>query len=397
MDTPHMTIVLEGTEAMAALAALKSGDCALLYALAASTGGRCGLEQAADTLAIGRERLERAAALLCLHGLARQGRPPVPSVPDAPRDIAETREGDGLFQNLCGYLETALGRVLRKAELETLHHIYGTLGLPGDVLVLIIGWCKENNRLSAREIERTAYHWHDAGITTYLEAEAFLREQRARRGREWAIRRVLGLSDRKPGESERKYLEKWVAEGLTDALISLAYDRTVGRTGKLSWAYMDKILTSWREKGLLTPEAVETGDVKPDRAAIPAAPDTVEAAVLKAFAARRHDREARLKARLDKLIVTSDAFAKLEGERRLCASKLARAQGAGREALEGELAALAKNRLAVLAGLGLPEDYLDDRPTCPLCGDHGYIGTRQCACFVKACRQEQARRDGAGI
>jgi len=395
MDAPRLIMLSEGVEAMSALAGLKSGDCALLYALAAATPGGCALERAADALGLSPEAVSRAAALLCLHGLCRQGRPPAPPPPEAPQDIAATRAGDKLFQNLCGYLEAALGRVLRKAELETLHHLYGTLGLPADVLVLIIGWCKENHRLSAREIEKQAYQWHDAGVTTYALAEGFLKEQRARRSREWAIRRLLGLSERKPSDSERKYLEKWVAEGLSDALISLAYDRTVGRTGKLSWAYMDKILTSWREKGLLTPEAVEQGDKKPDRAAPAPESASVESAVLKAYAARRHEREERLTARLDKLTATSKDFANLEADRRLCASKLARAQGVHRDALEGELHTLAARRVALLAQLGLPEDYLENRPGCPLCGDRGYIGTRMCDCFKEACRQEQARRDGA--
>ena len=43
-------------------------------------------------------------------------------------------------------------------------------------------------------------------------------------------------------------------------MIALAYDRTVTRTGKLAWAYMNSILRSWAEKELFTAEAVEKGD-----------------------------------------------------------------------------------------------------------------------------------------
>ena len=49
-----------------------------------------------------------------------------------------------------------------------------------------------------------------------------------------------------------------------DAL-ELAFDRTVVKTSKMNWAYMDKILRTWQEKGLFTPEDIEKGDVKPGR------------------------------------------------------------------------------------------------------------------------------------
>ena len=42
--------------------------------------------------------------------------------------------------------------------------------------------------------------------------------------------------------------------------LAIAYDRTVLRTGALKWNYMDKILKSWNDKGLFTPEAIEAGD-----------------------------------------------------------------------------------------------------------------------------------------
>ena len=53
--------------------------------------------------------------------------------------------------------------------------------------------------------------------------------------------------------------------GFNSGMLAEAYDRTVVRTGKLSWAYMDKIVRSWQQKGLFTTEAVEKGDPRIDR------------------------------------------------------------------------------------------------------------------------------------
>lgn len=42
--------------------------------------------------------------------------------------------------------------------------------------------------------------------------------------------------------------------------------------------------------------------------------------------------------------------------------------------------ALQEERGALLTGMGLPADYLTDRPLCTKCGDTGYQGSATCAC-----------------
>ena len=44
-----------------------------------------------------------------------------------------------------------------------------------------------------------------------------------------------------------------------------------------------------------------------------------------------------------------------------------------------------------LSAAGLPEDALDDKPACPLCGDTGWRGTEMCRCLRALCAQEQIR------
>jgi DNA replication protein DnaC len=50
---------------------------------------------------------------------------------------------------------------------------------------------------------------------------------------------------------------------------------------------------------------------------------------------------------------------------------------------------LQKERAVLLGGLGLPEDALDDKPACSLCGDSGWRGATMCSCLQKLCAQEQ--------
>ena len=58
-------------------------------------------------------------------------------------------------------------------------------------------------------------------------------------------------------------------------------------------------------------------------------------------------------------------------------------------ALREKNLALQAERKNLLANLGLPPDYLDDNPACPLCGDTGYNLGAMCRCLKKFCAQEQ--------
>ena len=50
---------------------------------------------------------------------------------------------------------------------------------------------------------------------------------------------------------------------------------------------------------------------------------------------------------------------------------------------------LQRKRAVLLGAMGLPEDALDDKPACPLCGDTGWRGAQMCRCLQALCAQEQ--------
>ena len=49
--------------------------------------------------------------------------------------------------------------------------------------------------------------------------------------------------------------------------------------------------------------------------------------------------------------------------------------------LRDENLELQRERAALLKGMGYPEDYLEEKPACPLCGDTGYHGGQVCRCL----------------
>lgn len=53
------------------------------------------------------------------------------------------------------------------------------------------------------------------------------------------------------------------------------------------------------------------------------------------------------------------------------------------ERLRAQNLALQRERIRLLVDSGLPADFLEDQPDCPLCGDLGYVGTAPCKCLKK--------------
>ncbi len=388
--------------AMQLLTQAADGDAALLYACAAAAGGTIALKTAADTLRMDEERTQKAARLLVMYGLGRDAALPPPrgEAEADPGDILKLQREDVAFRGVVRYTENMLGRVLRRRELETLYSVYTELNLPADVLMLLVNDCSMRDNLSAREIERQAYRWADAGLTTYEDAERHMRRQQRLRAEGARVLRMLGIYDRRPSESEGKYIERWSDWGISDELLRLAYDRTVLRCGKLEWRYMNKILENWHSQGFETARQVETGDKKPaQRANAGRERDSVVQTVTRAFEKKRKMREQRIRERLENLMNSDPRFAENEKQLRLCASRAARAALGGEDAragLEERRDGLLRARQELLRQNGLPPDWLEDRPDCPKCGDRGYIGSSMCECFERACREEEERRAAAG-
>lgn len=117
-----------------------------------------------------------------------------------------------------------------------------------------------------RQIEKEAYVWANREIMTFEQAEEYIRARARMREAAEEVKRALGISGRDFTPTERKYVESWLSLGFGPEALELAYDRTVTNTGQLKWSYMNKIVLSWQEKGLHSPEEIEKGDA-PRRAA----------------------------------------------------------------------------------------------------------------------------------
>ena len=162
--------------------------------------------------------------------------------------------------------QTILNRQFSQTEYEVLYSLYDYYGLQPETILLLMSFCVERGRTSLKAIESMADEWHRRGIVTPDEAEAFLADERRRSGAQAMVRRLFGLGNRRLTPKELTYIARWTETfSFGEELLDAAYNRCVDATGKLSFAYIDAILTAWHAKGLTTAEQALAEPAPPRR------------------------------------------------------------------------------------------------------------------------------------
>ncbi|MBR4017509.1 MAG: DnaD domain protein [Oscillospiraceae bacterium] len=249
----------------------KNPDAALLYLYITAGNDPAKAESA---LQFSQSRFATASALLRQLGLWVQEKNAPVFSGERPqyseKDVLSAMEADRSFQMIYGEVQRVLGRNLNTEELKILLGFTRYLGLSGEVISVLVCYCKERARQkgslrnpSLRTIEKEAYHWAEQGIDTMEEAVAYIQNQNVRRSQFGRLMDLLQIRGRNLSPSEEKYAAKWLEMGFADDVLALAYDRTCLNTGGFNWAYMNKILTRWQQAGLFTLEQVQSGDKKP--------------------------------------------------------------------------------------------------------------------------------------
>ncbi|MDO5400573.1 MAG: DnaD domain protein [Eubacteriales bacterium] len=247
-----------------------SPDGALLY-LYLQSGNR--MDAAENDLGLSPSRLSCAGATLRQLGLICDERPSHIAPGERPSysetDVLSAMDTDPSFRGLYGEIQRLLGRSLNTEELKILLGFTRYLGLPADVISVLVCYCKDRARQrgglrnpSLRTIEKEAYAWAERGIDTVEEAAAFIQAQNVRNSRLYRLMSILQIRGRSLTPAENRYAQSWLDLGLDDEAVSMAYERTCLNTGGLNWAYMNKIIQRWHEQGLHTAEEIRTGDQK---------------------------------------------------------------------------------------------------------------------------------------
>ena len=170
-------------------------------------------------------------------------------------DISERIDGDSGIRFLYKKTEELLAKPLTTTDASVILSMVDWIGLPSDVVAMLLQYCADVGKKSLRQIEKTAIEWAEKGLNTCQKAEAFIEEDKNRREVIGGYRRVLGITDRALTEGEKKVFNSWSeAMGYGNDIIAEAFNVTVRSTGKYSYQYMDKIISGWFKQGVKTVE-----------------------------------------------------------------------------------------------------------------------------------------------
>lgn len=256
------------------------GDAALLYLCLLRADRGVTAQELQRKLKWSQLRLHAAETALQELGLI--DRPPEQKPPEPAQerpvytadDLTDLLIGDAGFRMLVPQTEEKLGKRLKTADLQILAGLYDDLGLPADVIYLLVCHCVTRSeerygpgrRPTLRQIEKEGYHWAQRGLFDQESASQYLRDWNVRRSAMSRYMQVLGLGDRRPVESEERYIADWMDKGFPPETVALAYDKTVFYKKELNWRYLNGILRRWHENGWHTEEEVRQSDSrKPSR------------------------------------------------------------------------------------------------------------------------------------
>lgn len=203
----------------------------------------------------------RGAGALCECAEGENKKKPIESAdrlsPYSPAEAAELIEGENLasFIEVC---QESYGKVLSPTDIDILIGLHDQLCFSCEYICLLVAFLSRYGRKPMRYVEKVAFSLYDRGVLTVEALTDYIEKKTRAERREGKLRRLFGIGERALTKKEDECFLRWSEEyGFDDKVIGLAYDITVGATGKATVAYADKIIRRWFEAGCKSLPSVE--------------------------------------------------------------------------------------------------------------------------------------------
>lgn len=171
-----------------------------------------------------------------------------------PGEIAKTVRGNDEVNYLFKQCEKLYGRPLKHNEQNSLMLITEDAGLPVAAALMLVEYCFSITKSTPAFMKSLALNWLERDITTVEKAEEEIKRLKVLNSAENKIKRLFEMNCALSKE-QKNYIDKWFNKyGFETEMIDEAYQLTLNKTGKLSFNYMDKIITGWFENGIKNKE-----------------------------------------------------------------------------------------------------------------------------------------------
>lgn len=189
-----------------------------------------------------------------------ENRPPHVSA----KDVARALELNPSMKDTISMAEQLLEKPLSSREITCIYNFMDWYGMDGELVLMLLEYCVAQGKKNFSYIEKVAQGWNRDGVDDIKKADALIKRANSEKKFQGRCRRVFGI-DRAFTATELKYLNSWHTElGYSAEMVARAYDITINNTGKLAFAYMNKILQSWYRKGVRRPADIKEKDRRPE-------------------------------------------------------------------------------------------------------------------------------------
>lgn len=174
-----------------------------------------------------------------------------------PKEIAGAVNDSENVRYLFSRVEQLYGRALKHIEQNTVMSIIEYNGLPVEVALILIEYCCSVGKNTPAYMKAVATDWMERGIITIELAEQQIVVLNQINDAEKRFRKKFEVHSAF-SKQQRELIQKWVVDfSFDDEMIEEAYELTLNGAGKLSFGYMDKILTDWYSKGVKSKKTLE--------------------------------------------------------------------------------------------------------------------------------------------
>ncbi|MBR4765754.1 MAG: DnaD domain protein [Clostridia bacterium] len=131
-------------------------------------------------------------------------------------------------------------------------------GLPVEVIFMLLDYCVSVGKTNNSYLSSVGRNWGENEIDTIEKADEKIAKLRTA-DRVWKeFAEMANITNPRPTKTQTELLARWNGEfGFSPDMIFLAYEEMADHTTKMSFPYMDKVLTNWHDQGITSPSQLE--------------------------------------------------------------------------------------------------------------------------------------------
>lgn len=180
-----------------------------------------------------------------------------PVKPTNEQIIARCKENPEI-RHMFSDIAKLLGRTIGYDSECILLMMHDQYGLPVEVIYMLVDHCVSIGKGNLSYIAKVGKTWGENEIDTIEKADEQIKILNSCISLWKKFAQMAGIQNPRPTSSQSAYLRTWSVDmKFSIEMIFLAYEEMMDHSGKISFAYMNKVLANWHQKGLKTPDDVE--------------------------------------------------------------------------------------------------------------------------------------------